>query len=111
MRMICRLFVLVLFLTLSAVSFFAEDSCKCATEVLEAVGKLKPGETRAALDTVFEEEGGWQVAADTRYVYKKCPYIKINVEFAGHEINKRSPLPTDKIVKVSKPYLDYSIKD
>jgi hypothetical protein len=43
---------------------------------------------------------------------KSCSFIKIDVEFAGEGIEKRSDyLPGDKIVRVSRPYLEYPVFD
>ena len=81
-------------------------------ETLTIVDELKPGDTRAKLERNFQLDGGLQFAAKSRYILKKCNYIKIDVELTGDGIENRIDfLPTDKILKVSKPYLEYPIDD
>ena len=73
---------------------------------------LKPGAPRTALDSDFEMDGGLQLAKESIYVFSKCHYIKIRVEFsktdASHQID---PLPTDKITKISQPHLELPVAD
>jgi hypothetical protein len=76
------------------------------------VRELKPGVLRSQLEKDFELDGGMQSAATSRYVLKTCHYIKIDVSFSGDGINDRTEfLPTDKMVTVSKPYLEFPVKD
>jgi hypothetical protein len=78
-------------------------------QVMTKISSVKPGMTRQSLSQFFREDGGLQFPAQTRYVYKRCPYVKIDVEFsvdAGHTFNA-----DDKIVKISRPYLEYPFSD
>ena len=65
--------------------------------------------TRADLKEVFGEEGGISSTTHRRYVYKTCPYIKVDVDFAAADglIEK----PDDRITKISQPFLEFSIMD
>ena len=69
--------------------------------------------TRADLLKVFTEEGGLSTRTWRRYVYRDCPNIKVDVEFEPMDEvgNKLVQSPNDKIVKISKPYLEWSIID
>jgi len=63
--------------------------------------------TRSDLMKVFTTEGGVSTISQRTYVYRQCPYIKVDVKFA----NRDRELPTDKIVEVSRPYLAWSVAD
>ena|SRR5215831_13285203 len=90
----------------------ATEQCHAITEVLQVVNGLKPGASRAQLEKAFLLDGGMQFAGHTRYVFRTCHYIKLDVIFAGDGIDRRTELlSTDKIVNVSKPYLDFPVTD
>jgi len=77
--------------------------------VLRAVQTIKAGMTRADLMKVFTVEGGLSMPSQRTYVYKLCPYIKIDVKFAVSSRNEEHS--TDKILEMSRPYLDWSVMD
>jgi len=77
-----------------------------ALQVMQAV---KVGMTRSDLLRVFTTEGGLSTSAQRTYVYRRCPYIKVDVRFAASSREKE--LPTDKIVEISRPYLAWSVFD
>ena len=82
--------------------------------VMRSILTIKPGMTRKDLFKVFKEEGGLSWRTQRKYVYKECPYIKVDVEFTpvGNEDNPRAEeMPEDKITSISRPYLEYSITD
>jgi len=86
---------------------------KSIAEVLLIFGSLKPGMTRADILEHFTEEGGLSFRTRHTYVYRGCPYIKIDVNFApapGTE-NDHTELMEDIIMKISHPYLEWSIAD
>jgi hypothetical protein len=71
------------------------------SNVLLLIGTIKPGMMRSDLLRVFTTEGGLSTRTHRTYVLRRCPIIKVDVEFsiAGNEAN-------DKITQISKPYLD-----
>jgi hypothetical protein len=79
---------------------------------LKEIESVKVGMTRGDLLKVFKEEGGISTRKLQRYPYRDCPYIKVDVEFepVGPE-NQVSRSPKDKIIKISKPFLEWSIID
>lgn len=81
--------------------------------VLRSVDAIQPGMTRKELSSMFVEQGGGLWNRSQRvYIFRQCPYIKIEVRFAP--VPKGGPndeLPEDKIVEVSKPYLQYFVAD
>jgi hypothetical protein len=76
---------------------------------LNAIQTIKVGMTRSDLMKLFTIEGGLSTISQRTYVYRQCPYIKIDVKFAAS--NRDEELPTDKIVEVSRPYLAWSVMD
>ena len=78
-------------------------------DVLNATQTIKGGMTRSDLMTVFTTKGGLSTTSQRTYVYRQCPYIKVDVTFAGS--GRDEELPTDKIVKVSRPYLAWAVAD
>jgi hypothetical protein len=89
------------------------DLTKQISDILAGCQKIKPGMTRAELLKIFTTEGGLSTATHRTYVYRGCPYIKVDVEFTPSEPgqNVLEERPGDIISKVSKPYLDWSIID
>ena len=84
--------------------------------VLKSLGemkKVKAGTTRAELLKVFEEEGGLSNRRQRTYVYRECRYFKVDVKFepVGGAEDARAEAPGDRVVEVSKPYLDYAVVD
>jgi hypothetical protein len=76
---------------------------------LNAMQTLKISVTRSDLMKIFTSEGGLSTTSQRTYVYRHCPYIKVDVKFAASSHDEE--LPTDKIVEVSRPYLAWSIMD
>jgi hypothetical protein len=78
--------------------------------VVRVVSSIKPGTTRQSLSRSFEEDGGLQFRSQGRYVYKHCALIKVDIEFSvvddGPDFS-----PDDKMVKVSRPYLEHPSSD
>jgi hypothetical protein len=86
-----------------------EEHTKWIDNALRSMQAVKVGETRFELLKVFTTEGGISTASQRTYVYRHCPRIKVDVRFAAS--SRDTELPTDKIVEISRPYLDWSIMD
>ena len=91
----------------------ADEHTEWIAKSLKEIETVKVGMTRADLLTVFKEEGGISTRTWRRYVYRDCPYIKVDVEFepVGEPENQVNQSPRDKITKISKPFLEWSIVD
>jgi len=79
---------------------------------LREMQTVKAGMTRAQLTKVFTTEGGLSTRTWRRYVYRECPYIKVDVEFKPVSTSKKYPhaeSSNDVITKISKPFLEWSI--
>jgi len=87
-------------------------------QVMRSIATIQPGMTRKDLGKVLGGEGGLSSRTRRRYVYIHCPHIKVDVDFfpvedphARSEKVSREESPDDVIVKVSQPFLQYSIMD
>jgi hypothetical protein len=88
-------------------------------DVLTKMQTIKPGMTRKTLLTVFTTEGGLYTDLRRTFVSRDCPLFKIDVEFqaVGRPAQDKDGRVTlaegddDIIVKVSAPYLQFSIRD
>lgn len=91
----------------------ADEHTEWIARSLREIETIKVGMTRLDLLKVFKEEGGISTRTWRRYVYRDCPYIKVDVEFepVGEPENKVSQSPRDKIIKISRPFLEWSILD
>lgn len=85
---------------------------KWVASVLGSIHTIKPGMTRADILKVFTTEGGLSNRRNRTYVYKGCPYIKVTFEFKPVEDpNNPTEMPTDRVVSISAPFLQYTVGD
>lgn len=89
----------------------AQKHSEWVAKSLKEMQAVKAGMTRADLLKVFAEEGGLSTREWRTYVYHECPYIKVNVRFEPVADGGSRESPDDKIVEISKPYLDWSVLD
>ena|ERR1035437_8861334 len=88
-----------------------QDLAKKISAILTECQKIKPGMTRIALTNAFQGVITDGLAPpDTffqhqTFLYRGYENIQIDVEFAPSESKEQRP--TDAIVKISKPYLDW----
>jgi hypothetical protein len=88
-------------------------------DVLAKMETIKPGMTRTELLKLFRTEGGFSNGLERRFVSRDCAYFKVDVEFEavgrpGHDSDGRVTVeedPRDIIVKISQPYVQFSIAD
>jgi hypothetical protein len=89
------------------------------TEVLKRMQTILPGMTREALYQVFATGGGLSTRLQRTFVSRDCPYFKVDVEFQAvgrpnRDEDGRGTLVEDGkdlILKISIPYLQFSIMD
>lgn len=88
-------------------------------DALKRMQTIKPGMTREALLTVFGTEGGLSTPLQRTFVSRDCQYFKVDVEFKAVDRPERDGDGRlslvegihDRIVKISRPYLQFSIMD
>ena len=80
---------------------------------LKKIQSIHIGMARNELSQLFMTEGGISNRYQRTYVYKECPYIKLDVGFQaiGNEKDVLGESAEDVILKISGPYLDWSIMD
>ncbi|MGH9774803.1 MAG: hypothetical protein ACRD50_07630 [Candidatus Acidiferrales bacterium] len=91
----------------------AGDSSPCAVvqQALNDAQQIKIGITRKQVEKYFQRDGGLQVPGNTRYVYPKCDYIKLEVEFTATGSVGHLFSPDDVVTKVSNLTIGYPIRD
>jgi hypothetical protein len=95
------------------------DQAAWVGDVLKRIQQIKPGMSREALLTVFTAEGGLSTGLQRTFVSRDCRYFKVDVEFQAvgrpsRDSEGRVTLVEDMrdiIVKISRPYLSFSIAD
>jgi hypothetical protein len=98
---------------------YNKDHTAWVAESLKRMHTIKPGMTRTDLLKVFTTEGGLSTGLQRTFVSQDCPYFKVDVEFEAvgrpsRDANGRVTLAEgsrDIIVKISKPYLEFSALD
>jgi hypothetical protein len=78
--------------------------------VLRSIGTIRPGMTRKDLAPMLVLDGGLQFPGHGRFVYAKCDFIKVDIDFAVTDEGSTFS-PDDKVVKVSRPYLESPVTD
>ena len=116
MKKLTSLFLLLVALGFLVVPSRAGDETdknltKQISDILTECKKIVPGTTRAELMKVFTTEGGISFPAHRILVHRLCPYIKVEVDFTLSDPKQKDERPTDKVSKISKPYLEWSIID
>jgi hypothetical protein len=74
-------------------------------ESLKAIESVKIGMTRSELEKVFTADVGLSTPQNGTFVYRDCRYFKVDAAFNTKAGNQAKG--ADKIVYISKPYLDW----
>jgi hypothetical protein len=95
--------------TLEGVPPVDEEHSQWVGSVLRWTRAIQPGRTRRDLLKVFTMDGGIYSRSRQTFVLKGCDSIHVDVKFAfaSDEQGRFTETPDDKIVTISKPYLDY----
>ena len=96
-----------------------QDHIAWVAGALKRMQTVKVGMTRDDLLNVFGTEGGLSTGLRRTFVSGDCPYFKVDVEFKAvgrpsRDGDGRVTLvegPQDVIVKISRPYLQFSSVD
>lgn len=116
MKTILKVLILALSLFVSAgPSPRAEQSkdggCPMIEGALRDYQQIKNAATRRDVEKYFRPGGGLQFPAKVRYVYPKCDYLHVVVEFELAKPAQIASLPEDKVIAVSKLYVEYPATD
>jgi hypothetical protein len=96
-----------------------QDRDAWVAQALQKMETIKVGMTRKDLMKVFTTEGGLSTRLNRRFVSQDCPYFKVDVHFkSAGELERDADGrltsvedPRDIIVKISEPFLQFSIAD
>jgi hypothetical protein len=107
------LFLLIAVGTVAQETRVSRDRTAWIAASLRTMETIKPGMTRTDLLKVFTTEGGLSNRIHRTYVFRDCPYIKVDVEFkpVGQEKEVLLEGPADVIITISRPYLNWSVMD
>jgi hypothetical protein len=86
---------------------FAQQRTLWIAKVMRQIEAIHPGMTRRDLASILMTEGGISTRQQQTFVYKGCPYIKVDVVFAPTAAMEAD----DPIVSISRPYLHWSVMD
>jgi len=97
----------------------SQDHVTWVAQTLQRMPTIRPGMARGDLLKVFTMEGGLSTGLQRTFVSRECPYFKVDVEFqaVGRPDRDEDGRVTtvedsrDIILKISQPYLQFSIKD
>lgn len=113
----------LLALTASALSVQSprkpQDHTEWVRKILLETEKVKAGSTRAEFNKVFARQGGLSTGLQATYVYRECPYVKVDVHFTAvgrpeRDAQGRVTLEesdADVVKEISRPYLDWAVLD
>jgi hypothetical protein len=98
---------------------FSHAHMAWVAEVLTRMETINSGMTRKDLFTVFTTEGGLSTGLRRTFVSRDCPYFKVDVQFqavgrSDRDADGRVTLvesDEDIILKISTPYLQFSVVD
>lgn len=88
-------------------------------KVYERMLTIKPGMTRRQLLMVFEGDGGLSTPLRRTFVSRECLFFKVDVEFEAVGSSSRGAdgrvtwveSDEDRIIRISKPYLEPAFAD
>jgi len=66
-------------------------SCAIVTQAVADYSKLRTGSLRKDVEKTFELDDGLQFTFSSRYVYKKCAYVHVNIEFKSRPAQRNRP--------------------
>jgi hypothetical protein len=89
----------------------ASNHVQWVNQSLTQMKQIKEGMTRADLEKVFVMGSGFQVKSSMTYEYRECPFFKVDVQFEQAPDSGVTGSPKDKIIEISKPYLEQPVDD
>lgn len=88
-----------------------QTPCPIIEEAMRDYQQLKAAKTRREVEKYLAPDGGLQFPASTRYVYPRCAYLHVDVGFELVKPAEIAPFPEDRVIRISKIYLEYPAKD
>ncbi len=88
-----------------------KTACSLVEQALRDYRQVKRATTRGEVVKYFVPDGGLQFPAKTRYVYPRCEYLHVDVEFELVKPSEIASLSEDKVIGVSKLCVEYPAQD
>ena len=90
-----------------------KKDCEFIEKSMEEINTIKAGMKRKDLSRFFHQDGGISRMTEQRFVYDKCEFIKVDIKFSPAAKNGKTAAdnPEDKILEISKPYLERPFAD
>lgn len=85
--------------------------CSLVEQALKDYQQAKSAKTRRDVEKYFVLDGGAQFPSRTRYVYPKCGYLDVDFGFELAKPEAIATTPDDKVIGVSKIYVEYPNRD
>src|SRR5271156_4692652 len=101
--LLALLWMFVPWLLLHASSPTDKELTSRISDIIQECSKLKAGTTRAGLMKYFTTEGGLSSPEAQTFVYRSCPYIKVDVVFTLADLKEKKESSQDVIQTISKP--------
>ncbi len=90
----------------------SSSACTIVRKALDDSQRIKPGMKRRQIEEYFKPDGGLQFPDNTRYVYRACGYIKLEVQFDASPLRGGNLIsPDDTVRTASKLYIEYPTMD
>jgi hypothetical protein len=86
-----------------------ECACPILEQALTDANNIRKGMRRSEVEKVFVEDGGLTFLPKSRYIYRKCHLLKIEVDYEMTTKDKTSA--DDTVKKVSKLYVELPYAD
>lgn len=88
-----------------------DAACVLLGQALSDYQRVRGAKTRAEVVKYFTPDGGAQFPSKARYVHPRCGYVHLDVEFELLKPDQIKLLPDDRVISISKLYLEYPAKD
>jgi hypothetical protein len=111
--------ILILFCVFIDAQDMKSNGCDAIKSALVNINELrKPNKTRNDLKKSFQLNGGSYHRFECTYLYRECPFIKIDVKFKIDDVKGEDQFSkdwklsdSDIIVEISKPFLEWPTID
>jgi hypothetical protein len=87
------------------------SACSVAQQALDDLQHVKVGMPRSELEKYFVVAGGMTLRSTTRYEYRRCDYLEIEVDFSLDPAIGSNYSPNDTITSISRLFVTYPAKD
>jgi hypothetical protein len=92
----------------------SDQCCSVVQNALQALDRIRKGTKRSEIEEQFVIDGGLFSRERTRYSFRLCPLIKVDIAFDADPKDSAgfaTGSPNDTVSAVSKPYIEYPVTD